>query len=283
MPSVGLVYGRMREEEKLLLDAAKRLDIQVLPQHDEKLTMSLDGGIDGDAVLVRSLSATRALMVSRAVAAWDRPAVNTPNTIIACMDKAETSLRLRRARVATPDSRIAFDPETALAALDELGYPAVIKPVNGSWARLVSRVRDRDEARQILEHREMLPNPVQHIYYLQHFVETFHNGRHSDVRAVVVGDELIAAIRRVSPNWPTNTARGATTENQPLTPELEDICLRAADAMGGGVLAMDLLRGPDGWMVHEVNHNLEFRNTIAPTGVDIPGRILQHVVAEARQ
>ncbi len=283
MPSVGLVYGRMREEEKLLIAAADRLGVQVLPQHDEKLTMTLDGGIDGDAVLVRSLSSTRALMVSRAVSAWDRPAVNTPSTITACMDKAETSLRLRRARVATPDSRIAFDPETALDALDDLGYPAVIKPVNGSWARLVSRVRDRDEARQILEHREMLPNPIQHIYYLQHFVETFHEGRHSDVRAVVVGDEVIAAIRRVSPHWPTNTARGAITENQPIDPELEDICLRAAQAMGGGVLAMDLLQGPEGWLVHEVNHNLEFRNTIAPTGVDIPARIIRFAQECARR
>lgn len=283
MPSVGLVYGRMREEERLLVEAARKQDIQLIPQQDSKLHLSLDGGIDGDAVLVRSLSATRALMVSRALSAWGRPAVNGPDTIVACMDKAETSLRLRRAGVPTPDSRIAFDTETALAALQDLGYPAVIKPVNGSWARLVSQVRDEQEARQILEHREMLPNPVQHIYYLQQFIDTLHDGQHSDVRAVVVGDEVIAAIRRVSPDWPTNTARGATTENQAITPGLEDACLRAADAMGGGILAMDLLQADDGWMVHEVNHNLEFRNTIAPTGVDIPGRIVRYVAQEARR
>ncbi len=279
---IGLVYGRMREEEKLLIDAAKRNNIDIVPQHDQHLNITLDGGVDGDAVLVRSLSASRALMVSRAVSAWDRPAVNRPETITACMDKAETSLRLRQAGVPTPDSRVAFDPDAALVALEDLGYPAVIKPIQGSWARLVSLVRDAQEARQILEHREMLPNPVQHIYYMQQYIETFQDGRHSDVRAVVVGDETIAAIRRVSPNWPTNTARGATTENQPVTDELNDICLRAADAMGGGILALDLLNGPDGWLVHEVNHNLEFRNTIAPTGVDIPERIVQHVAMEAR-
>ncbi len=279
---LGLVYGRMREEEKLLIDAAKRNNIDLVPQHDQHLTLTLDGGIEGDAVLVRSLSASRALMVSRALTAWDRPAINRPDTINACMDKAETSLRLRQARVPTPDSRVAFDTDAALAALDELGYPAVIKPIQGSWARLVSQVRDAQEARQILEHREMLPNPVQHIYYMQEYIETFRDGRHSDVRAVVVGDETIAAIRRVSPNWPTNTARGATTENQPVTDELNDICQRAAQAMGGGILALDLLHGPDGWLVHEVNHNLEFRNTIAPTGVDIPERIVQYVASEAR-
>ncbi len=279
---VGLVYTRMREEEKLLIDAAQRHGITVIPQQDTSLRLDLDGGIEGDSILVRSLSASRALMVSRAADAWGRPTINAPSTMVACMDKAETSLRLHRAGVPTPDSRIAFDEDTALAALDELGYPAVIKPVNGSWARLVSRVRDRQEARQILEHRAMLPNPVQQIYYMQSFIETFNGQTHSDVRAVVVGDEVIAAIRRVSPDWPTNTARGATTENQPITPELEDTCLRAAQAVGGGILAMDLLQGPDGWLVHEVNHNLEFRNTIAPTGVDIPGRIIQYAAQEAR-
>jgi [lysine-biosynthesis-protein LysW]--L-2-aminoadipate ligase len=283
MPSVGMVYTRMRAEEQALLEAGRRLGIQVVAQHDERIVLGMDGGIEGDAVLIRSLGANRALMLARALSAWDRPAINNPHTIITCMDKAETSLRLHRAGVATPESRVAFTPEQALEALDALGYPAVLKPVQGSWARMVAKVRDRQEAAQILEHRAMLPNPNQHLYYMQRFIETFDGERHSDVRAVVVGDDLIAAIRRVSANWPTNTARGATTENQPLSPELEEICLRAAEAVGGGILALDLLRGPDGWMVHEVNHNLDFRNTIAPTGVDIPGRILQHVQQEARR
>lgn len=289
MVRLGLLYTRIRQEERMLLDAAAARGVEVVPINDSGLVLDLDGGgLQGDALLARSVSGTRGLYVLRAARAAGLPAVNGYDTAATCMDKTETSLRLRRAGVPTPDCRIAFDRKSALQALDQLGYPAVLKPTLGSWARLVARVDSREQAEQILEHREALPNPLQHVYYAQQYIDKNHrlddDGQpvHRDLRAFVIGDRTVAAVWRVSPHWVTNTARGARTEVCPVTPELDALCLRAAEAVGGGVLAIDLMEGPDGLLVHEVNHTMEFRNSVAPTGVDIPGLVIEHAVAEAR-
>jgi len=290
MAQVGLLYTRIRQEERMLLDAARDRGVGVLPLHDAEVVLDLDGGgLQGDVLLARSVSGTRGLYVLRAARAAGLPAVNAYDTAAVCIDKTETSLRLRRAGVPTPDCRIAFDMESALRALDELGYPAVLKPTLGSWARLVARVDSREQAEQILEHRDALPNPLQQVYYAQQYIDKNHRvddeGRpiHRDLRAFVVGERTVAAVWRVSPHWVTNTARGARTENQPVTDEIDELCLRAAAAVGGGVLAIDLMEGPDGLLVHEVNHTMEFRNSVAPTGVDIPGLVIEHAVQEARR
>lgn len=283
---IALIHGRIRPEERLLLDAAQRLGIDVTPVHDSQIHIDLDGHIhtpDGpmqaDAALIRSISTSRGLTIARACQAAGIPVFNNPDTAATCADKSSTSWALHAAGVPTPETRVAFTPETTLEALDLIGYPAVLKPVTGSWARMVAQVRDRREAEQLLEHREMLPNPQQHIYYVQQWIDTRRGDQYRDIRAFVVGDQVIAAIHRTSPSWITNTARGATTSAVPLTPELTDICQRAARAVGGGILAIDLMEGPDGLLVHEVNHTMEFRNSIDITGVDIPGLMLQHIQA----
>jgi [lysine-biosynthesis-protein LysW]---L-2-aminoadipate ligase len=284
MTRIAIVHSRVRAEERLLVEAAERLGIRVDPVNDSELVLDIhEGRLQADAVLARSVSATRTLSLLRFCRAHGIPAVNPYEVAAACVDKTETSLRLAAHGVPTPETRIAFTPEAALRAIEEIGYPAVLKPTVGSWARLVARVDDRIQAEQILEHREALPNPQQHVYYVQRYVDKTQGDRHHDLRTFVVGDEVIAGIRRVSPHWVTNTARGAVAENLPLTPEIQELSMQAAEAVGGGVLAIDLMEGPEGIVVHEVNHTMEFRNSIAPTGVDIPGRILQHVVEVARR
>ena len=289
MVSVALVHSRVRAEEKLLLEAGERLGIDVRPVHDGELTLGLDPHPElGDVVLSRSVSTSRGIAVLAACDAWDVPAVNRFDTAVRCADKAHTSWLLRAAGVPTPTTTVSFTPEAASAAVPDDRFPVVSKPVQGSWARLIARARDRGELEQLLEHREMLPNPTQHIYYLQEYVDKQRAGgvdatTYRDLRAFVVGDETIACIARNSPHWITNTARGATTEAVPVDDALDDLCRRAAAAVGGGVLAIDLMETEDGPVVHEVNHTMEFRNSIAPTGVDIPGRVLQYCVEEARR
>jgi [lysine-biosynthesis-protein LysW]--L-2-aminoadipate ligase len=104
-----------------------------------------------------------------------------------------------------------------------------------------------------------------------------------DIRAFVVGDEPICAIYRSSENWITNTARGGQASNCPLTPELTEICQRTAQAMGGGLLAIDVFETADGLTVNEVNHTMEFRNSITTTGVDIPARMVDYVIDAANR
>jgi [lysine-biosynthesis-protein LysW]--L-2-aminoadipate ligase len=286
MVRIGMVYGRGRVEEKMLLEAAQRKGLHLDAVQDDTLILDLDpGALPFDVVLERSVSATRGLYILKFCEQHGVPAVNRYATAAACADKTETSLRLRRAKVPTPDTKVAFEAESALAALDQIGYPAVIKPTVGSWARMVARVDSRREAEQILEHRAELPNPVQQVYYLQEYVQKQQGpeGLHRDLRAFVIGDETVCGIWRNSPHWITNTARGGKATVATVTPELHDLCQRAADAVGGGVLALDLMETPDGMVCHEINHTMEFRNSVAPTGVDIPGKILDFCVREARR
>jgi [lysine-biosynthesis-protein LysW]--L-2-aminoadipate ligase len=155
----------------------------------------------------------------------------------------------------------------------------VMKPVVGSWGRMVSKINDRDAAEAILEHRDVLGSYQHAIFYIQEFVDK--PGR--DIRSFVVGDECICAIYRTSEHWITNTARGGHASNCPVTPELADLSVRAARAVGGGVVAIDLLETREGALtVNEVNYTMEFRNSIDTTGVDIPARIIDYVLAVGR-
>jgi [lysine-biosynthesis-protein LysW]--L-2-aminoadipate ligase len=250
--------------------------------NDGSLVFALDNGLAGieaDVILERSLSTARGLYTLRLLELAGLPTVNRYATAATCADKILTDAALRAAGVPQPRARVAYAPEAALQAIEELGYPAVIKPVVGSWGRLLARVNDRDAAEALLEHKETLGSFQHSIVYVQEYIAK--PGR--DIRAFVVGDETIAAIYRSSPHWITNTARGGQATRCPLTPEIDELCRRAARAVGGGVLAVDLLEDPDrGLLVNEINHTMEFRNSIEPTGVDIPAAIARYVMAQAR-
>ncbi len=118
--------------------------------------------------------------------------------------------------------------------------------------------------------------PIYQNYYIQEKVKR----PPRDIRAFVIGDKVVAAIYRISAEgvWKTNTARGGRAENYPVTNELEDLCLRAATAMGEGLFGVDLMESPDGLLVHEVNNTIEFRNTVPITGVDIPSLMLDYLI-----
>jgi [lysine-biosynthesis-protein LysW]---L-2-aminoadipate ligase len=99
----------------------------------------------------------------------------------------------------------------------------------------------------------------------------------------VAGDRTVTAIYRHSEHWITNTARGGEGEMCPITPELDELCVRAAQAVGGGVLAVDVLEHPDrGYLINEINHTMEFHSLMPTTGVDIPGMIVDYTAEVAR-
>lgn len=301
MVRVGMVYSRLRNDEKMLLDAAQRKGIELVPLFDDEVVLDIHSRPwDVDVVLERSISFYRGLYVLKFLGAHGIPSVNTYEVAARCGDKAETSLLLAKAGVPTPKTRVAFTPEAALRACRELGYPVVLKPTMGSWARLLAKVDNDEQADMVIEHKEALGNPLQQIYYIQEYVKKpeasgavgshaiagiqHAGGSHRDIRAFVVGDETIAAIHRNSPHWITNTAKGGKASNCPVTDELDDFCQRAAAAVGGGVLALDIMETADGGLTcHEVNHTMEFKNSVAPTGVDIPGKVLDYCVAQAKR
>ena len=232
-----------------------------------------------DVVFERSVSYSRGLYISRIFEAHGIKVVNPSLLAERCGDKYITSQILISAGIPSPRVLMAFSEESALKAVEEMGYPCVMKPVVGSWGRLLARVDDRATAESFIEHKSSLG--VNHqVFYIQEYIQK--PGR--DIRAFVIGEEPIGAIYRSSPNWITNTARGGVATNCPVTPEIGDLCRRTAKAVGGGLLAIDIFEMPDGgFSVNEVNHTMEFRNSIATTGVNIPALMVDYVLAQARK
>ena len=277
---IGVLYSRVRPEEKLLFAELERRPADVELIDDRRVVLALGGSsalepsFDFDVVFDRSLSYSRALANLRVLADRGVATVNPARVIENCGDKVRTSSLLQAASVPTPETRVASTPEAALLAIEELGYPVVMKPTVGSWGRLIARINDRDAAEALLEHKRTLGSYQHSIFYLQRYVDK----PERDIRAFVAGGRTLCAIYRRAPHWITNTARGASTENCPVTPEIDDLCRRAARAVGSGLLAVDLVEDRDrGLLVLEVNHTMEFRNSISPTGVDIPARMIDFV------
>jgi [lysine-biosynthesis-protein LysW]--L-2-aminoadipate ligase len=216
--------------------------------------------------------------MSRIFEANGIPVVNSSAVAERCGDKYVTSQLLAQNSIPTPRVLMAFDPEAALRAVEAMGYPCVLKPVVGSWGRLLAKIDNSAMAQAIIEHKASLG--VNHqIFYVQEYVEK--PGR--DIRAFVVGEEAICAIYRTSENWITNTARGGQASNCPITPEIADLCRQTAQVIGQGLLAIDLLETPDGLTLIEVNHTMEFRNSIHTTGVNIPARMVDYLLTQHGQ
>jgi [lysine-biosynthesis-protein LysW]--L-2-aminoadipate ligase len=273
----------IRAEEKSLVEAARRRGLEPKLIDARKLHLELDGRFEDrfpPVVLQRCVSYFRHIHLTACLEDRGVKVVNSLKAALITGNKLLTSLRLVRAGVPTPRTMVAFSSQSALEGLKELGYPAVIKPVVGSWGRLVAPVKDPDTAQALLEDREHM-FPLYQIYYFQEMVRR----PPRDIRAVVIGDQVVAAIYRVSAGaWKTNTALGGRAENCPVTPELEEVCLKAVEAIGeSGIFGVDCMEDEEGRiLVHEVNNNIEFRNTVPATGVDIPGLMVQYLVEQAR-
>lgn len=277
---IGVLLSRVRVEEKLIISALEKRGIGYATIDDREVIFELGrNGFDYDVVIERCINHSRALYALRILNDAGVPTVNTFEVADTCGNKLLTTSALFRCGVPSPRTLVAFTPESALQAIESLGYPVVLKPAVGSWGRLLSKINDREAAEAILEHKETLGTYHHSIFYIQEYVRK--PGR--DIRAFVVGNETICAIYRHSPHWITNTARGGQASVCPVTPELNDLCVAAATAVGGGVVAIDVFEDPDrGLLINEVNYTMEFRNSIEPTGVDIPGRIVDFALAVAR-
>ncbi|MFN4294478.1 MAG: lysine biosynthesis protein LysX [Thermoflexales bacterium] len=280
---VCIVCSLVRPEEKMLLEAFNRRGVEVDVVDDRSVVFDLcdlSHWKRYDVVMERCVSQSRATYVQRIMKLAGVRTVNRHEVIENCGDKFITTQLMLQHGVPTTRVMMAFTPASALEAIERLGYPCVLKPVIGSWGRGVVRVNDRDAAEAVVSLRDELGGYAQHIYYVQELVKK--PGR--DIRSFVVGDRTIAAIYRTSSHWITNTHLGGKASNCPVTAEIDAISLAAARAVGGGIVAVDLFEDPErGLLVNEVNHTMEFRNSVPATGVDIPGAMVEYVLQMAQQ
>jgi len=287
MTTISLISDRIRWDEKALINTASRIKVDLKLIDPKGIFINVSEGLDeikdsfGDVAINRCVSYFRGLHITAILEKAGLEVINPFNVSLICGNKVFTNLALMEAGVPIPKTLLAFTRDGALKALDEIGFPAVMKPVIGSWGRLIALVKDRDSAQAIIESREQIHNALLQIYYVQEYV----NRPPRDIRVLVIGDEAVAASYRYSPkdDWRTNVARGGVSKPCRLTDDLVDLALRAAKAVGGGVLAVDCMESPSGILVHEVNSTVEFRGLCSATQVDIPGKIIEYAVRMAKR
>ena len=274
--TITALYDTIRLEEKLLIESAKKNDINLEMVDCKNLFVNLNDkkSFDGP-VLQRCVSYYRNLHSTAAIEGQGTKVVNCLNTGIFAGNKLFTHMLLQKAGVATPDATVAFSKDSALEALEKNGFPKIIKPTVGSWGRMVSKINDMDAAEGIIDGREAM-YPIHQVHFLEEFVER----PPRDIRVIVIGDNVAAGIYRNSGdgNWKTNTHLGGSAEICEISNELEDICIKAKDAVYGDIVGIDLMESKDkGMVVHEINNTTEFRNVVRVTGVDIPKLMLEYV------
>ena len=283
---LGVLVSHLRTEEKLILEAGRKRGVDIEPIFDRKLVLDLSN-IAGDAgsaysydvVLDRSVVHSRALYTLKAFESWGVPTLNRSSATQICDDKGLCSLALGQAGVSTPRTLLAFSIESALDACEELGYPAVFKPVTGSWGRLLAKANGPKQARALLEQKVTLGSYHHALFYVQEYQEK--PGR--DIRVFVVGDRVLAASYRSADHWITNTARGASSSQCPITPQIEEIVLHACHSVGARLAGVDLIETYDGYTVLEVNTGGEFHGLMTTTEVDIPGEIVEETIRIAHE
>ncbi len=274
--TITALYDTIRLEEKLLIESAKKNDINLEMVDCKNLFVNLNDkkSFDGP-VLQRCVSYYRNLHSTAAIEGQGTKVVNCLNTGIFAGNKLFTHMLLQKAGVSTPDATVAFSKDSALEALEKNGFPKIIKPTVGSWGRMVSKINDIDAAEGIIDGREAM-YPIHQVHFLEEFVER----PPRDIRVIVIGDNVAAGIYRNSGdgNWKTNTHLGGSAEICEISNELEDICIKAKDAVYGDIVGIDLMESKDkGMVVHEINNTTEFRNVVRVTGVDIPKLMLEYV------
>jgi len=272
--TVGVLYSRIRRDEKLLLEALRERDhdVRKIDVRKERFDIAEPPASfeDVDVLIDRCLSTSRSLYITRFAESYGIPIVNSAETAQVCADKARNSLALKEAGVPTPRTEVAFTKETALEIVESFGYPCVLKPVIGSWGRLMAKIDSRDAAEAIFEHKATLGHYEHKVFYIQEFVEK--GGR--DIRVVSLDGEPVAAEVRSSDHWLTNASRGGDVEEFEIDDRVRELVSQASEAVGGGLLGIDLMETGDDYTVHEVNHNVEFKALDSVVDEDVPARLV---------
>jgi [lysine-biosynthesis-protein LysW]---L-2-aminoadipate ligase len=281
--SLIILYDVIRWEEKALYEAAIKKGIKVENVDCKNIAIDLNGKnskYSGQVVFQRSVGYFKNVHSTAALEGLGAQVINPLYAAIMCGNKMYAHMELQKAGIRTPKAVAAFSEESAMDILDKIGYPVVIKPTVGSWGRLIALLRDKETARAVIEDREHM-FPLYQVYYFEEFVKR----PPRDIRAIVVGDRVVAAIYRYSAQgeWKTNMALGGYAEMCPVTNELEDICLKATNAMRGQIVGVDLMESnSQGLLVHEVNNTTEFKNTVRVTGIDIPALMIDYALGQGK-
>lgn len=283
---VSILCDKVRFEERALYEKTQSIGIKSKIVDAKTLSIgTCSKATDlqlGDVILQRSVSYYRGLYLTACLEFLGFKVINRFEVGQVCGNKLTTSIRLAENKIPTPKTQFAFSAESGLETIKNSGFPVVLKPVVGSWGRGIYPLRDLETASMIIEMREEDDSPLSRIYYIQEMVDR----PSRDIRCIVIGDQVLTAIYRYSSQseWRTNVALGGKVELAPITKEMEDLALRAAKAVGGGILGVDMMEDKNrGLVVHEVNNTVEFRGAASVSKADIPNQMIDYAVNIARK
>jgi [lysine-biosynthesis-protein LysW]--L-2-aminoadipate ligase len=286
MVELAIIYDKVRFEEKALYETAQKKGVKAQVVDGKTVsvtTQSEKGDLQlGDVVLQRSVSHYRGLYLTACLEFLGYPVINRFAVAETCGNKLLTSLVLAKNKIPTPKTQFAFSAESAMEAIKKSGFPQVLKPIVGSWGRGVFPLRDEEIASMVVEMREEDDSPFARIYYVQEMIDR----PPRDIRCIVVGDQAVTAIYRYSAEneWRTNVARGGKAELAKVTKEMEELAINAANAVGGGIVGVDMMEDKEkGLLVHEVNNTVEFHGAAAVSKTDIPGAMIDYAVGVAKK
>ncbi len=286
MVEVSIVCDKVRFEEKMLYEKAQSKGIKSKIVDAKTLTVGTDSKpkdfLLGDIILQRSVSYWRGLYLTACLEFLGFKVINRFEVGQTCGNKLITSIKLAENRIPSPKTQFAFSAESGLENIKKTGFPVVLKPIVGSWGRGIYPLRNLETASMIVEMREEDNSPLSRIYYIQEMVDR----PPRDIRCIVIDDQAVTAIYRYSSQseWRTNVARGGNVELAPITNEIEDLALRAAKAVGGGILGVDMMEDKNrGLVVHEVNNTVEFRGAASVSKADIPNAMINYAVKLAKR
>ncbi|MHC1591437.1 MAG: lysine biosynthesis protein LysX [Candidatus Helarchaeales archaeon] len=294
--NLSIVINKVNWEEKEIIKAARSRGFTVDTINNQRASWNLEkNDLKADIILQRSLSYFRGLYSTAILENQGYLVVNNLECTRICGDKLYTTLQLIKHDIPVVKTYCAFTKEAALAALEELGYPAIVKPIVGSWGRLVALLSDRNAAIAVLEDRETLGGVYHKIFYLQEYVKKPARKRREftarmsvprDIRVFVIGDQVIEAMYRYDSgeDWRSSATKGAKTDTCKITPEIEELALKAARAVDGEILGIDLMEDQDQrLLVQEINHTSGFRMLSLTTGRDIAGAIADYLKNRCKQ
>ncbi len=201
--------------------------------------------------------------------------INPVEAIEHCVDKYDVLALLEDNGVPVPRTVTTESVTEALKAFVEIGGDVVLKPLFGSRGIGATRIVDSEVAstvfRAIAFHHGVI--------YIQEFVP---HG-YSDIRAFVIDNQVIAAMRRVSESWKTNYSQGAKPTPLGLPTELEKLALKAAKVIGCKIAGVDILEGPKGPVIVDVNSQPGWKGLQVVTKINIADEIVNFILSEVKR
>ena len=201
--------------------------------------------------------------------------INSPEAIEHCVDKYDILAILEDKGIPVPRTAVTENVDEALNAFHELGGDVVVKPLFGSRGIGATRVRDPEVASTIFRSLTFYHNVI----YIQEFVP---HG-FSDIRAFVIDNRVVAAMRRVASSWKTNYSQGARPEPTLLDNMLEELAVKSAKLIECKIAGVDILESPKGPVVVEVNSQPGWRGLQSVTRVNIADEIVNFVISELKK